>query len=269
MTLAKPSPWNWSVEALAPEFRGIASRARFLLPYWEGRGAGAPIDLIQGLKGTPTNTPIWVSEQDGSAHRFEGLNESYTYGSQSFHATSEPGVFWYGAINEDVTTVRPAFELSFTSASEPFYEISLRYNNGAFPRFGNVQWNQGGVRKNFDALAGAAGQMPLNKLSTWIVSIRDGEQKLWINNLLIGTLTNAGTVTNYNQPTNVNKSDVVNIPGNNTQSLLLLVEGGFSQAEADLLHADPFGIIRRDEDLAKLAAGGVNTPQKRFSMLDF
>lgn len=261
--MIKPPPWNWSVEGLAPEFRGIAARTRFLLPYWEGRGAGMPVDLVQGLKGTPSaNKPDWSAAETGGAMQFVAANfENISYGAQPFHWCDEPGVFWYGAPNENVTSPVCVFEIPYTSA-EPFYSVSLRYNDGvSWERYANVQWNQGGTRYNFGgALRSADGVMPLDRpLSTWIVSIRDGEQTLRVNGVLAASRTETGVVTYNNQVTSVNRPIYVGNYATCHQSLLLLVEGGFTRAEAELLHADPFGIIRPHDDAALFAglAGGL------------
>jgi len=61
----KPAPWPWSQERLSGPFRSLADGLVACVPLWEG--GGAPIDLIQGIRGVPTSgwTTDWEVGKQG------------------------------------------------------------------------------------------------------------------------------------------------------------------------------------------------------------
>ena len=223
----------------------IARRARVvMLP----DGKGGQYDLVGRQMPTVNGTLKSEGSSIGLAQSFNKSTDYLSFANNDRFVPGEVGIFviatWDGVYNNQSNVL---VEKDYTSAALPFYVYRCIHSRSASLPNIDALWNQGGT---FRSIAPTPTFAPTaDKPFSYALSIKDGAQDLYGGN--VGSITSqgstafSGTITNYNTPLQIGQSQL--FTAHNQGGLIylvLIVDGGFTEAEVRSLDKDPYQVLK-------------------------
>jgi hypothetical protein len=183
----------------------------------------------------------------GQVQDFDGTSDYLQLSNNDHYVPGESGVFILSTFDGPITgTDRVLFEKDFTSASEPFYTYRIIHSRtGGAPELG-AQWNQGGTRR---FLVGGSFAPTIGVPFVTALSIKEGAQALYAGDFrdrvaLQQSSSHSGAIVNYDTPLRIGSSELFTQRHSGPIYLVLIVEGGFTEAEVQSLASDPYQVFK-------------------------